>query len=300
MTQPQSLADRRRASPQGQVLERAFFVSQLDLLEGWTAKFTRLYFGNEFCQHLIPTPGQVEKALEFARSKRGDFTLVTPYVTDAGLDKLRILFDLLAREAPDTEIVVNDWGVLRVLHREYQFSALAFGRLLTKQKRDPRLGSLMHAFPRGVLANFRNCHLSVPEVRRFLVELGIKRLEFDNLLQGLSLALEADPPLMTNSLYYPFGYITTTRLCKASDLEEGSERLVLRVIERCSQTCRDFRTVFQHQSLRDPIVAQGNTFFYQNQKLPPNLEELGINRLVFQPEIPMPLNPSPAPPQSPR
>jgi len=280
----------RHPYPLDSGMEEALFITQLELLEAWNPRFSRLYFGIEFCQNLIPAPAQVKQALEFARSKRAGFTLVTPYVTDCGLDRLRPIFNLLAQEAPDAEITVNDWGVLRLLHREYSFPALNFGRLLTKMKRDPRLGTMIHAFPPRALANFRDCHLSVPEVRRFLAGLGIRRLEFDNLLQGLSLSLAGEPAMMTNSLYYPYGYITTTRLCKVADLRNGPERLILRVIESCPQTCRDYRVHFNHQNLREPIMAQGSTFFYQNRQLPLNTRENGINRLIIQPEIPMPLN----------
>lgn len=174
---------------------------------------------------------------------------------------------------------------------EFTFNNLILGRIPNKMKRDPRIHFFSKEIPEEALANFQDCSLSVPATRRFLIEMGIKRLEFDNLLQGLKLNLKDDPPLMTNSLYYPIGYITTTRLCKAGNLRED-ELGVFKVLVTCERTCMDFRTFFRHQAMRDPIIAQGNTFFFKNVELPSNLDELGIDRIIYEPEVPMRVKPS--------
>src|SRR5205823_14989805 len=49
---------------------------------------TRLYFGNEFCRYLIPSPPEVQKARATAETAGMAFTLLTPYVPDAGVDAL--------------------------------------------------------------------------------------------------------------------------------------------------------------------------------------------------------------------
>jgi hypothetical protein len=35
------------------------------------------------------------------------------------------------------------------------------------------------------------------------------------------------------------------------------------------------------------ILLKGNSQFFRNDKLPENLEEMGIDRLIFEPEIPI-------------
>jgi len=273
-------------------MEKAFFVVQTDQLKmPEDPGYSRLYYGIEFCQHQIPTKEELRTALAFARDHSLEFTLVTPYVSETGLKRLEILFDYLRENEPSTEIVVNDWGVLHWLRREYPFKNIALGRIPNKMKRDPRIHHYMDKMPPEALLNFQDCSLSVPAVRKLLIELGVKRLEFDNLLQGMKMDLGSDPPMMTNSLYHPIGYITTTRLCKAGNLDE-KELSVFQVLETCERSCRNYRTFFRNQAMKDPIIAQGNTFFYKNTQLPPNLEELGIDRLIFEPEVPMMLSPS--------
>lgn len=268
-------------------MEKAFFVVQPDMLKlPEEGGYTRLYYGIEFCQHQIPSLEELKTALRFAGENSLAFTFVTPYVAELGLKRLEPLFKHLQENAPETEIVINDWGVLFWLRTEFPFKNLILGRIPTKMKRDPRIHYHMSKMPQEALLNFQDCSLSVPHLRKFLIEMGIRRLEFDDLLHGLHLSLSEEPAMMTNSLYYPIGYITTTRLCKAGNLRE-EEVAVFKVLEKCERPCMEYRSFFRQQSMRDVIVAQGNTFFYKNAELPQNLEELGIDRLVFEPEIPM-------------
>ncbi len=272
-------------------MEKAFFAVQNDQLKiPDNSGYTRLYYGIEFCQHQIPTLEELKKALDFAGSNSLDFTLVTPYASETGIKRLGVLFDYLAGKEPGAEIVVNDWGVLYWLSTEYKYPKIVLGRIPNKMKRDPRIHFYMDRISPEALLNFQDCSLSVPAVRRLLLDLGVRRLEFDNLLQGIRMDLAGEPPMMTNSLYHPIGYITTTRLCKAGNLNE-KELSVFKVLETCERTCRNYRTFFKNPAMKDPIIAQGSTFFFKNLQLPSNLEELGIDRLVFEPEVPMMLSP---------
>src|SRR5436309_3542906 len=48
--------------------------------------FTRCAYGNEFCEHLIPSPRQLEAVLSASDERQMGLTLLTPYVTDAGIE----------------------------------------------------------------------------------------------------------------------------------------------------------------------------------------------------------------------
>ncbi len=67
-------------------MEYAVFISKVENLKYCDHNFSRLYFGNEFCQHLLPSVLEMEEALNFIGAL--DFTFVTPYVTDEGLMRL--------------------------------------------------------------------------------------------------------------------------------------------------------------------------------------------------------------------
>jgi len=66
-----------------------------------------------------------------------DFSLVTSYVTNNAINKFREIFENLSKIKPDSEIVINDWGLLSI-SKQYKFR-LVLGRLLTKQKKGQRL-----------------------------------------------------------------------------------------------------------------------------------------------------------------
>src|SRR5437867_11785146 len=60
-------------------------------------QFTRCAFGNEFCEHLLPSAESLAAAVSAARVRGLQFTFLTPYVSDAGIRRLRPLFEI----APD-------------------------------------------------------------------------------------------------------------------------------------------------------------------------------------------------------
>jgi hypothetical protein len=96
----------------------------------------RLHVGNEFCERLIPSPTLMKRAIALADAAGLALTLATPSVPDAGLARLRQLFRLLPE---GSEAVVNDYGVLRLLAREFPALEPVAGRQLCKMIKDPRL-----------------------------------------------------------------------------------------------------------------------------------------------------------------
>lgn len=91
-------------------IEQALYATKLADLKHYTGSFSRVYFGNEFCQRLIPSAKELEQVLDFVSEKSLPFTLVTPYVTDEGLRILESLLLKLEKRKPGSEVVVNDWG----------------------------------------------------------------------------------------------------------------------------------------------------------------------------------------------
>ena len=131
-------------------MEKAVFTSRPDMFHAVRPPYTRLYYGNEFCQRLLPSVSEVKMAVGLARARKVDFSLVTPYVTDAGLERLRKLFSFLSGTGIPIEIIINDWGVLWTVVRDYPRLKPVLGRLLTKQKRCPTIPRLLRRRPRVV------------------------------------------------------------------------------------------------------------------------------------------------------
>jgi hypothetical protein len=261
--------------------ERAVYLTRADELARCEPGFSRLYTGHEFCERLLPSPRELARTIERAAERGLDLTLLTPYVTEQGLRRVRALLEVLDAKAPGAEVVFNDWGVLRVLSRELPGLRPVLGRLLTKMKRGPRLASLAGAFNAATARYFRSCSLDVPLYRSFLRSRGVARVELDNVLQGLDLELGG----LRASLYVPYGYVATTRLCLAASCDRhGMEDEV--GIFPCRKECRDYTFELRQRGVPAVQLRKGNTVFFENPELPGNLERGGLDRIVTQPELP--------------
>lgn len=263
-------------------MEKAIFISKIKNLEYVTDQYSRLYFGNEFCQNLIPSIEDLDCILEFVSEKNMDFTFVSPFVTNKGMERLKSLLNYLINKQPATEIVINDWGLLRWINQKNFSFNLILGRLLTKQKRGPRILNLINRVPDIMIQHFRQSNVDSPDFSNFLINKGIERIEFDNLLQGFNRPTQA----LKGSLYFPFAYITTTRFCLLSSYEDRANK-PLRTIFPCNKECQNYTFKLQHRQIPVEIFLKGNTQFLRNEHMPEDLRQLNIDRLVYQPEIPL-------------
>ena len=245
-------------------------------------KQTRIYFGNEFCERLIPKVQEVSRMFDLCREIDVKLSFLTPYVTDFGIKQLEEIFEFLNSLKLKTEVIINDFGILELIrNRKYAFK-LVLGRLLNRQKRGPRLANILSKLPSDLIKHFSSTYLDREEVVSVLSDLGIERIEFDNIPLGLT---RYPLPKFKASLYYPFVYVSTTRLCPTSKAFKQDFRL--RLIENCETECRICHFKLKHRSMPEDLILKGNTYFLYRNKLPRNLEELGIDRVVLEPEIPI-------------
>jgi hypothetical protein len=264
-----------------EALEHAVMFSRLDALLGWREATDRVYFGHEFCQRLLPAGEELMRAAKHVSSEGHGFTFVTPFVSNAGLRRVQDLVGQLVSSAcaEGLEIVVNDWGVLHWLRREHPSVSPVLGRLLSKQKRGPQILHLTETLPPAATDHFCRANVDTTPVSEFLRGAGVQRVELDNLLQGI----RRDGGLSA-SLYYPYGYVTTTRLCvfMGGDRPDKDPRS----IGTCSRECFRYDVSLRHDHMPVPLLLRGNTQFFHNDTLPDNLQELNITRLVHQPALP--------------
>jgi len=263
-------------------MEQAIFIATVAGLKHYTAGFSRVYFGNEFCEHLIPAVADLEPVLALVRENGLDLTLVTPYVTDSGLQRLYPLLDRISAQRPGSEVVFNDYGVLRVLTSRYLGLEPVMGRLLNRMKRGPRLMMVIDKLPPTTVEYFRGSNLNVPALGRFLSGHRVRRVELDNVLQGIDFTAGQ----LTASLYVPFVYVTTTRLCLANsaDIPERAEMVG---IFPCRRECQQYTFYLNNPVMPVTLIRKGNTVFLENATLPDEVEHKRITRIVTQPEIPI-------------
>jgi hypothetical protein len=260
--------------------------------------FSRLYFGQEFCENLIPSSDVLQEVVAFAHDLQLSFTYVTGYVTDAGLAATRRNLASLAKQAPGSEVVFNDWGVLTVLAEEFPSLVPVLGRLLIKQQRMARFTTTPPPVNlRGINATetvvragqqeaLRALNLSIPEYRERLEGLGVRRFDLDIVPQGVE--LPADVWGLEASCYYPWGYVTGSRNCLTAGVLEAERSFVV-TDSRCAAPCRRFNRATKVLQFPQATVQRGNSvFIYHTDYAAPYLQgQIPVDRIVFEPWIPL-------------
>jgi hypothetical protein len=260
--------------------EYALFINQGDKLHYLTDDYRRVYFGDEFCERLLPKAAELTRVMEKVRDADRAFTLVTPYVTEAGLAQVTELLKLLPAA---TEVVFNDWGVFRLLQTGYPGLVPVMGRLLTKIKRGPRIMNFLDTLPPAALSHYRTSNLDVPRYQHFLEENNICRAELDNPLQGLDLSGVSKK--LHLSLYIPFAYVSTTRFCLVANADKPDKKGFIGVFP-CQQECRRYTFYLDNAAMTTHLIRRGNTIFFRNTDIPENIRNSHLDRVVVSPEIP--------------
>jgi len=250
-------------------MEHAIYITNENELKDIDCnKFTRIYFGTEFCERLIPSINSLTKVIDFIKSNNLNFTFLTPWCTDKGITKLKKIIPLLPE---GIEVVFNDWGVYNLISKLNLKPV--FGRLLVSIKRDPRAKYQNQE-------SLKQSNLDNELFQNFLKEKNIERIELDNVYQGYSFQLKEE--IMT-SLYYPFVYITTARKCITANCD-SADQLERIKLDNCSYECKKYTFTAKLQDSEN-FILKGNSQFYKNDKKP-NFVKLNVNRLVFMPHLP--------------
>ncbi len=259
-------------------MEKACFISSESQLERVTVDYTRIYFGSELCERLLPSPDETIRIYHFAANNNIDFTLVTPWISELEFYRLTKLLHVLEKEEilQNMEIVVNDWGVLWYINEHIDpRPGLCLGRLLNKQCSDPRLTWFRKS---GEIPSHHRCATADnTTVLNHLTKMGISRLEFNNPLQGLE-----RESVFPASLYYPYTIISVSRLCPVASWIHSQP---YRSLGSCARECLDTVFHLRLKGYRDKLIYRGCGQLLCNSVLPDNLERLSIDRVVFQPAL---------------
>jgi hypothetical protein len=270
----------------------------LDLIDEYfgSIRFSRCVYGNEFCEHLIPSARRLESIIRAAREHQMALTFLTPYVSDAGIEALRPVFELLSEAGDKCEVVFNDWGVLNLLRREFAKLTPVQGRLMNKSLRDPRVTSVYATSeaPGPALVSLRRSNLDCTSYTGFLSEFGVDSVEVDNLPQGVDLSFVGDG--MKASAYVPFGFISTSRICMAAGIHY-EKRDKFQPGAPCHHECQTHLLEYTYTNTpfgnRDQkFYLKGNTYFYHHtEAMLRSLFEQArsglLDRIVLQPRLPM-------------
>jgi hypothetical protein len=260
-------------------MEQALFLPRDYDLSGYEERFTRLYFGKEFCERQMPSLSHLRRIVEFAGERGLALTYVTPAMTDAGFDRLFSSLDYL-RESADgvVEVVLNDWGVFEALRDRCEGFELVLGRGLSKQERGPRILGVWREDSPEFVQHFRTTGMDSEIVQDYLLANGIGRIEFDNLLHGI----ERRNTATRASLYHPFSFLSMARACYSNSFTD--RRRPANAIYQCRSECLKHSFRLRNPDFPCDLFIHGNAYFFENPRLPDDLEAMNIDRLVYQPQ----------------
>ncbi|MBD3264099.1 MAG: hypothetical protein GF375_03235, partial [Candidatus Omnitrophica bacterium] len=248
--------------------EKALFIKEIKELSLWEKGYSRIYFGDEFCSHLLPGLKDLKELEEFVSSRNLKFTLVTPFLEEYALQGFESLLQNIPEGLRGCEVVLNDWATLKMC-RKFGFKPV-LGRLLTRQKQDPRLYGLKKYFNREEVD-----YICQPALNRdflkFLALRGIGRIELNPVLQGIK--IEQDLEDFSLSLYYPYGYITTSNDCFFAKEEK-----------KCFNNCVG-AFCLGAPSFPVRVFLKGNTLFFRNGSRPEDIISGNFDvRVIVQPD----------------
>ena len=243
-------------------MEKAIYFSELEKIKNRPISsrlldnFKRIYFGNEFCRFLIPDKEDLKQVL--LKIPKKYFSLTTPAViNDFDISKIIKLFNVLVEYKPDSEVIINNLGLLQVLQK-YKSLKPVLGRILSH---------LVFYFSE------KEIRVKVDMVSLFK-QYKIERFEIDNyeksIINNMGLSI---------SMHVPYAYVTNTRWCIFKDgeyLEKNSN---------CKINCRTSVKV-KYPIIQEHFIFKGNSQFLLKKSVSKQ-NVSNINRLVMTKGAPL-------------
>jgi collagenase-like PrtC family protease len=210
---------------------------------GVPLRLTRLYLGSEFCERLFPSRTKLKSIIKKSSDSKLRTSFVTPVMTtESGIRKFKTLFRVL-NDHGKFEVVVNSWGVLLLL-QEYDNLEPVLGRNLVKMKKDPRIDFSLPPFDTSKA--LRQCSLTNPSFVTFLKKYGIKRVELDNVKQGLEINIKKTG--LRAHLCFPKMPVTFSKHCYMGSANRKNN--LFAPDGPCCKECQDYSIICEGNSNR--------------------------------------------------
>lgn len=282
-------------------------------------KISGIYYWSDNCEYLAAYKKDIVKAIEeFKRFNKNypphkvrSFTFVTPYVGDTMMkfleESLEYLNNLQIKNP--IEVVVNDYGVLRVVTQKYKNLKPIFWRVIHKLLKTPLIDTFGYeAHPAWELIKnkseqeklamrdeivkwqmkfYSSSEVSLEVYRGFLEKFWIERVTIDYMEKRQALFDNSRFGDIGIDLYYPWALIFTGRLCDTSGIENPSKAMYA-TDDICPRTCNRYDVFYKIKTSGYKMLQRGNSGYRSEL----NLDFLSDdfiknkkNRLVFAPFI---------------
>jgi len=217
--------------------------------------------GSEYCVHLLPSPGTLAGLAATAGERGIPLLLLTPYFRDAELKTAMGLFRAIPPGA-QVEVAVNDWGLLLALRSLFPRIPVSIGRLLSGQKRCPRIGG--SPFLTGEGRRWHGEGLFSSEISRRFLETGygVRGYHVDDLewmpepAEGEPRGAGADPPRLI--VHSPYAIVTVTDRCPSIGGRSSAE------LSGCPRPCLGWTVGLFEPSMGEEMIQRGKARFVRN------------------------------------
>ena len=276
-------------------VETALWIDWRQPLTSWQPG-TRCYIGHETCWRRMPA---ARTALDIARivaDNGGRLSLVAPHLPGEVLSVVLRLVERLVSELEGVEVICSDWGLLNKVC-SLRMGTPVVGRMLAGQSTDPRIArvcapergaarSIIHLdgtrctlrrkVPTAELIEYyQRCWVDRTEVLAFLGDMGIRRCEISNTLQGVHLAGAAEWSFSLHMDEVPVAIMPCCPDC-GENFTYGQKA--------CEGVCLSGSgkpVEWQADLFPSVLFRRDNALFYRNKVVPLDLQHLPVDRLVY-------------------
>ena len=221
-------------------------------------EYDGIYAGNEYCQKLIPSRKDIRQFINFTSKEDLKLVLVSGPLGDDGMKKMKDIIDVVSAQGMLHEIVVNDWGLINHVLRNYNNCQIIIGR---------SLASFTFPYKKGFL--YRN------KIRWFETDSFNDRLF--NIREYLKIKI---------SLYYPYFVCNNTRYCPVANLHRHN--LSNQGIPDCQKECLTMDNIYiANPLLSQRIILKGCIQCSHQEPTKHLFKKLNPDRIIFQPHAPL-------------
>ncbi len=241
---------------------------------------SRIYVGNEFCHNLFPSKSMLIDIIKKANNEGLEVTICFTYVRECYIDKIKSIINEIYNWCNENnkkiEIVINDWGMLKVVENKQDYLTLCLGVLLNKRKKDPR-----YIYKNGYNENkalIGDNSLNSKIFSEFLKDNNINRFEYESCGYKLNIAKG------NHTLHMPFYVTNTSQYCtlyaKCTRMNRGRQKLVM----GCPMYCKDYIFSYpKHLKMvgkYNSLFSFDDTLLHDSKKLEQYINE-GIDRILL-------------------
>ena len=241
---------------------------------------SRIYVGNEFCHNLFPSKRMLIDIIKKANNEGLEVTICFTYVRECYIDKIKSIINEIYNWCNENnkkiEIVINDWGMLKVVENKQDYLTLCLGVLLNKRKKDPR-----YIYKNGYNENkalIGDNSLNSKIFSEFLKDNNINRFEYESCGYKLNIAKG------NHTLHMPFYVTNTSQYCtlyaKCTRMNRGRQKLVM----GCPMYCKDYIFSYpKHLKMvgkYNSLFSFDDTLLHDSKKLEQYINE-GTDRILL-------------------